>query len=89
MKRVINILTIIAAWVTCIMIICTFLTSYQFLYVGMIFNSYMPIQLSVSITMGLLAIRFLVFERGKRRLIYFLFSVIFCSIIAYSMLLVK
>lgn len=89
MKKIINILTNIAAWITCIMIICTFLTSYQFLYVDMIFSSYLPIQISVSVTMALLAVRFLLFEKGKRRLLYFLFSVLFCSTIIYSILYVK
>ncbi|MDY2729722.1 MAG: hypothetical protein SOV35_06535 [Clostridium sp.] len=89
MKKIINILTNIAAWITCIMIICTFLTSYQFLYVDMIFNSYLPIQVSLSVTMALLAIRFLLFEKGKRRLLYFLFSALFCFIIIYSIYYVK
>ncbi len=66
MKKLINLLEFISAFITSILIICTFLTTYQFYYVGQIFNSYLPIQLGVCITMAILAIRFLINETGKR-----------------------
>lgn len=89
MKKIINVLCIIAATITSILIICTFLTSYQFLYVGLIFNSYLPIQIGVATTMLLLAIRFLLNENGYKRLIYFLFSILISIIIFSSVTVVK
>ncbi|WP_082419960.1 hypothetical protein [Clostridium paraputrificum] len=59
-----------SAFITSILIICTFLTTYQFYYVGQIFNSYFPIQLGVCITMAILSIRFLVNESGSKRILY-------------------
>lgn len=53
MKKLINLLEFISAFITSILIICTFLTTYQFYYVGQIFNSYLPIQLGVCITMAI------------------------------------
>lgn len=70
MKKLINLLSFGSAFITSIIIICTFLTTYQFFYVGQIFNSYFPIQLGVCITMAILALRFLFNETGKRRLFY-------------------
>ena len=70
MKKLVNLLGFIAAFITIILIICTFTTTYQFYYVGQIFNSYLPIQLGVCITMAILAIRFLLNETGKKRILY-------------------
>ena len=70
MKKLINLLSIGSAFITSILIICTFLTTYQFYYVGQIFNSYFPIQLGVCITMAILSIRFLVNESGSKRILY-------------------
>lgn len=70
MKKLVNLLSFISAFITSILIICTFLTTYQFYYVGQIFNSYFPIQLGVCITMAVLSLRFLLNERGKDRIIY-------------------
>lgn len=70
MKKLINLLSFGSAFITSILIICTFLTTYQFYYVGQIFNSYFPIQLGVCITMTILSIRFLVNESGSKRILY-------------------
>lgn len=70
MKKFINLLSFGSAFITSILIICTFLTTYQFYYVGQVFNSYFPIQLGVCITMGILSLRFLVNESGSKRLLY-------------------
>ena len=70
MKKLINLLSFGSAFITSIIIICTFLTTYQFYYVGQIFNSYFPIQIGVCITMAVLSLRFLVNETGSRRFLY-------------------
>ena len=70
MKKLINLLSFGSAFITSILIICTFLTTYQFYYVGQIFNSYFPIQLGVCITMAILSIRFLINESGSKRILY-------------------
>jgi hypothetical protein len=74
MKKLINLLEFISAFITSILIICTFMTTYQFYYINQIFNSYLPIQLGVSVTMAILALRFLVIETGKKRIVYCIFS---------------
>ena len=90
MKRLVNLLGFISALVTSILIICTFTTTYQFYYVDQIFNSYLPIQLGVCITMAILAIRFLINETGRKRIIYAAFSfAISISLIFFMMNLVK
>lgn len=70
MKKFINLLSFGSAFITSILIICTFLTTYQFYYVGQIFNSYFPIQLGVCITMAVLSVRFFVNESGRKRILY-------------------
>jgi len=90
MKKLVNLLGSMAAFITSILIICTFTTTYQFYYVGQIFNSYLPIQLGVCITMAILGIRFLLNETGKKRIIYSSFSfTISVSLIFFMMNLVK
>ncbi|WP_026886541.1 hypothetical protein [Clostridium beijerinckii] len=90
MKRLINLLEFISAFITSILIICTFLTTYQFYYVGQIFNSYLPIQLGVCITMAILALRFLLNETGKKRIIYSILSfLISISLIFFMINLIK
>jgi len=90
MKGLINLLGFIAAFITSILIICTFTTTYQFYYVSQIFNSYLPIQLGVCITMAILGIRFLLNEMGRKRIIYSAVSFIICiSLIFFMMNLVK
>ena len=90
MKKLVNLLGFMAAFITSILIICTFTTTYQFYYVGQIFNSYLPIQLGVCITMTILGIRFLLNETGRNRIIYSSFSfAIAISLIFFMMNLVK
>ena len=90
MKKLVNLLGFMAAFITSILIICTFTTTYQFYYVGQIFNSYLPIQLGVCITMAILGVRFLLNETGKKRIIYSAFSfAISISLIFFMMNLVK
>lgn len=69
-KDVFTIICTMASIVTSIVIISTFLTMYQFLYVGQKFNSYFMIQFSVAITMMLWAIRFFVYRKGREKYIY-------------------
>ena len=74
MKKFINILSIALSVIACIVIICTFLTSYQFSYVADIFDSYLAIQVIVSITMAVWTIRFWMNERGYRKYVYTVIS---------------
>ena len=74
MKKIINIITIISSIITSLIVICTFLTSYQFVYIDLIFNSYKLIQISLAITMLLLAINMIVDEQKDKKH----FSVVFC-----------
>ena len=90
MKKIVNVIGSMAAFITSVLIICTFTTTYQFYYVNQIFNSYLPIQLGVSITMAILGIRFLINETGRKRIIYSVFSfTISVSLIFFMMNLVK
>lgn len=90
MKKLINLLGFISAFITSGLIICTFMTTYQFFYVGQIFNSYLPVQLGVCITMAILALRFLIVETGKKRIIYCIFSfAISISLIFFMINLIK
>ena len=90
MKKLVNLLGSMAAFITSILIICTFTTTYQFYYVDQIFNSYLPIQIGVCITMAILGVRFLLNETGRKRIIYSAFSfTIVLSLIFFMMNLVK
>lgn len=89
-KDVITGICITAAMITSIIIICTFLTIYQFFYVGQIFNSYYMLQIWISITMMLWGIRFLLYYKGKERFIYSLICItISVSFIFFIINLVK
>lgn len=90
MKKLVNLLGFISAFITSIVIVCTFTTTYQFYYVGQIFNSYFPIQLGVCVTMTILGIRYLITETGEKRIIYSIISfAIAISLIFFMMNLVK
>lgn len=90
MKKLVNLLGFIAAFITSILIICTFTTTYQFYYVGQIFNSYLPIQLGVCLTMIILGVRFLLNETGKKRILYATLSfVIAISLVFFMVNFVK
>lgn len=67
MKKIINLLSIIFSIISGVVIICTFITSYQFMYISNIFDSYLAVQISVAITMILWALRFWLNEYGRRR----------------------
>jgi hypothetical protein len=86
MKQLVNLLGFIAAFITSILIICTFTTTYQFYYVGQIFNSYLPIQLGVCITMTILGVRFLLNETGKKRILYAAVSFVIAASLIFFML---
>lgn len=89
MKKVINILSVIAALITSIIIICTFVTSYHFFYVGAIFNTYRPIQISMAITMCILGIRLLINEDGIKKFIYLVICLFISALTLLSMILVR
>lgn len=67
MKKIINLLSIIFSVMSGVVIICTFITSYQFMYISNIFDSYLAVQVSVAITMILWALRFWFNEYGRRK----------------------
>lgn len=81
MKKIVMNLCIVSAIVTSIIIICTFLTTYQFWYVGQMFNTYLPLQIGIIVTMILWALSFWVHEKGKRK---YLFTFICLLLIAGS-----
>lgn len=84
MKKVIRTLNFIAAWATSIMIILTILTSYDFVYIGRVFESYLPIQMGLSLNMLLLSLDFFLKENGRRKLQYSIFSFILLIGMIYS-----
>ncbi len=84
MKKVIRTLNFIAAWITSIMIILTILTSYDFVYIGRVFESYLPIQIGLSLNMLLLSLDFFLKENGRRKLQYSIFSFILLIGMIYS-----
>ena len=67
MKKIINVLSIASSIISGIVIICTFITSYQFIYISDIFDSYLAVQVSVAITMLLWALRFWFNEYGRKK----------------------
>ena len=85
----INILTIGSACVTSALIICTILTSYQFIYIGQLFYYYMPIQIGVAVTMAFLALRFWINEKGIKRIGYSGVSFLLSIVLLLSINLVK
>lgn len=89
MKKMINILTIGSACVTSALIICTILTSYQFIYIGQLFYYYMPIQIGVAVTMAFLALRFWINEKGIKRIGYSGVSFLLSIVLLLSINLVK
>lgn len=70
MKKAINMLSIASSIIACVVIICTFITSYQFVYLGQMFDSYLAVQVTVAITMLLWAVRFWMNEYGRKRLFH-------------------
>lgn len=89
MKKFINVMTIASASITSIFIIFTILTSHQFVYVGQLFYSYVPIQVGLSITMAFLAIRFWLNEHGMKKFGYSALSLSITFILLLSINIVK
>ncbi|MBW6410525.1 hypothetical protein [Clostridium weizhouense] len=89
MKILVNWLTLICGFISSILIICTFSTSYQFHYFGQIFNSYLPVQIGICITMAVLTLRFILNETGRKRIIYSVFSFIISVSLIFFINLVK
>lgn len=89
-KDIMTAICITAAMITSVIIICTFLTTYQFFYVGQMFNSYYMLQIGVCMTMALWGIRFLLYHKGRERCIYFLICItISVSLLFFIINLVK
>ncbi len=90
MKKFIDVLIYILMSITSIIIVCTFLTTYQFYYVNQIFNSYVPLELSLSGTMMAMAIRFVLDKDIEKRILYFVISItIAISFIYFAMNWIK
>lgn len=89
MKRIVNLLCIISGIITSVLVMCTFLTSYHFLYVGFIFNYYTPIQIGLIITFLLLTLKFIINEHGKKRIVYFIICLSIIFALVYLMNYVK
>ena len=70
MKKLVNALGIAMIIASVVVIICTFLTSYQFIYLGDMFTTYFTLQVCLGITMGLWAIKFWLEELGTKKYIY-------------------
>jgi len=83
MKKFIDILMYTLAAISSIIVICTFLTTYQFYYVNQIFNSYIPLQFSVSATMAILGIRFIMCKSCEKRYTYCAISFTICIFLLY------
>ncbi|MBD7913125.1 MULTISPECIES: hypothetical protein [Clostridium] len=89
MKKFINVMTITAASITSVLIMCTILTSYQFIYIGQLFYSYMPIQIGVATTMIFLAARFWLNENGIKKIGYTALSLSISIILLLSISIIK
>ena len=66
MKRLVEALVYVLTIITSIIVICTFLTTYQF----QMFNSYVPLQFGVSATMAALGLRFILDKSIEKRMLY-------------------
>lgn len=90
MKRLVETLVYVLTIITSVIVICTFLTTYQFYYVGQIFNSYVPLQLGVSATMAALALRFILDKSIEKRMLYSAISfVISLSLLYFALNWIK
>ena len=69
-KDLFTLICTIAAISTSVIIIFTFLTTYHFINIMPIFNSYLPLQIGICITMILWGFRFLLNKVGKEKYIY-------------------
>lgn len=89
MKKLISTIGIIVALLTSATIICTLLTTYQFIYVGQIFNSYKPIQIMISITMIVWCLKYVVNRKSRKDLIYAGIFFLFACISLYFLSIVQ
>ena len=69
-KDIFTLICTVAAIVTSVIIVLTFLTTYHFINSMPIFNSYLLLQVGICITMVLWAIRFSMNRFGKEKYIY-------------------
>ena len=69
-KDAFTIICTIAAFITSVIIILTFLTTYHFINIMPVFNSYVPLQIGICITMALWGIRFLLNSVGREKYMY-------------------
>ena len=69
-KGIFTVICTISACITSVIIILTFLTTYHFINIVPIFNSYAPLQIGICITMALWGIRFLLNKPEKEWYIY-------------------
>ncbi|MBD7915062.1 hypothetical protein H9660_07855 [Clostridium sp. Sa3CUN1] len=80
----------LAAFITSVIIVLTFLTTYHFINSMPIFNSYLPLQIGLCITMALWAIRFAINKVGREKYIYAIVCIIISLIsLFFIMNLVK
>lgn len=90
MKKFIDVLIYVLMSITSIIILCTFLTTYQFFYVNQMFNSYVPLELALSATMAAMAVRFVLDKTIEKRILYCIISVtISASLIYFAMNWIK
>lgn len=75
-----------AAIITSGIIILTFLTTYHFINTMPIYNSYLPLQIGICITMTLWSIRFLLNKKGREKYYYSLICFIICIICLFFIL---
>lgn len=83
MKKFIDVLIYILMSITSIIILCTFLTTYQFFYVNQMFNSYVPLEFALSATMAAMAVRFILDNTIERRILYCIISVTISASLIY------
>ncbi|WP_300383742.1 hypothetical protein [Clostridium sp.] len=69
-KDVYTLICTLAVVTSSIIIVMTFLSTYHFINTILIFTSYYPLQLSISITMLLWSIKFYTNKVGKQKRIY-------------------
>lgn len=80
----------LSAFITSVIIVLTFLTTYHFINSMPIFNSYLPLQIGLCITMALWAIRFAINKVGREKYIYAIVCIIISLIsLFFIMNLVK
>ena len=72
-----------------VLILCTFLTSYHFVSIGLIFNYYVPMQIGLIVTFLCLAFKFIITEKGRKKVLYFSICLIIILTLVILMKYVK